>query len=94
MAKTKAGSQPHFTVTAHALMRYLERELDIDMSIVERKILEICKPAMQAGAASLHRDGLTFLFNGCTVATVIKGQTIDRLDMDHRRYWLDRSKRG
>ena len=85
-------ARPHVSVTDHATLRFLQRVLDIDVEMVRKKIKEICEPAIIAGATQLQHDGITFVFNGCAVQTIILGKAT--LNMDRRREHLDRSKRG
>ena len=93
-------------VTAHAIIRYLERKWSIDIEtlrkemiaegfthvrnddgrficelerrgfdcgVFRREIYAICRSAVAAGAMYLRRDGLTFVFDGGYVVTVLCG---------------------
>lgn len=62
------------TVSAHALLRYLERVLEIDIGMVEKQIL--CPDnvaAIRAGATRITVDGVDLVIRDRVVVTVVQG---------------------
>jgi len=58
-------------VTDHALVRYLDRSLDIDVEAVRKQIAEETAPAIATGAVAMHKEGLRYIFKGGKVVTVL-----------------------
>jgi len=58
-------------VSDHAVLRYLERSLEIPVDKVREKLLSLTRSAIEAGAASVKVDGLRFVIQDKTVVTVI-----------------------
>ncbi|SDQ17845.1 hypothetical protein [Pseudovibrio sp. Tun.PSC04-5.I4] len=58
-------------VTDHAVLRYLERVLDIDVQMVRRHIYRETENALQVGAKGLRRDGVRYVLEGGAVVTVM-----------------------
>lgn len=60
------------TVSDHAVVRYCERVLGLDMEAVRGKILDICGPAAALGARAIVKDGHKFIISpgGDAVLTV------------------------
>lgn len=68
--------KPIFTVSDHAMLRYLERTGRIDRAALEKEILsDRLVDAMKVGAATYKVDGLTFILKrrgqDCVVVTVL-----------------------
>ena len=65
-----------FRVSDHALLRYMERILGVDVESFRAKLRAHLEPAAEAGAASLTVAGLSFRFSRnsleCAVTTVIR----------------------
>lgn len=61
-------------VSDHALIRFLERECDIDLSdaraYLERRVAE----AVAAGASALYRDGFTYVLRDGRLITIHPGR--------------------
>ncbi|WP_102866752.1 hypothetical protein [Pseudovibrio exalbescens] len=60
-------------VTDHAVLRYMERVLDIDVSAVRNLIHAETETALTTGAAGLLRNGVRYVFANGKVVTVISG---------------------
>lgn len=58
------------TVTDHAVVRYLERVLGMNVGAIREQIEDDCRAAMSVGAASLKKDGFQYHFEGATVLSV------------------------
>ena len=66
-------------ITDHALLRYIERILGLDIEACKR---HICKPeimdAIKVGAASYTKDGITYIIEDKKVVTIIDGKATNR----------------
>lgn len=58
-------------VTDHALVRYLERAMGIDLTTARWAIQHAVREAAQAGASSVRVHGLTYMLQGNAVTTII-----------------------
>lgn len=59
--------------TDHAVLRYLERVKGFNIESIRAHILQICAPAIEAGATSVRVEGAVFeLDHGCVI-TVAPG---------------------
>lgn len=62
-------------VTDHALVRYIERVLGVNLQEVRRAILtDSIKAAVKGGAASVTIDGFTYIIENGRITTIIKGR--------------------
>ncbi len=61
---------PTITVTDHAVLRYLERVLGMNVSAIREQIKDDCRAAIAVGACSLKKDGFQYHFEGCSVLSV------------------------
>lgn len=59
-----------FRVTDHALIRYLERAMGLNIEIVRQHIEGICKGPAAVGAVSVRSEGVRFEIRNNTVLTV------------------------
>jgi hypothetical protein len=62
---------PPIRVTDHAVLRYLERALGLDVEGMRVKIAALCQDACDAGALSIKTHGAVFVFEGRAVVTVL-----------------------
>jgi hypothetical protein len=60
-------------VTDHALIRYLERALGLDLNTARWAIEHAVREAAEAGASSVRVGGLTYMLQGNKVTTIIDG---------------------
>ncbi len=58
-------------VQDHALLRYLERVMGLDLAKVRNQIADLVQPAVDVGASAYTADGTTYLLEGGAVVTVI-----------------------
>ncbi len=58
-------------VTDHAVLRYLERVLDVDVQMVRQHIYRETEAALHVGAKGLRRDGVRYVLEGGAVVTVM-----------------------
>lgn len=62
-------------VTDHALLRYLERAVGVNVELIREHIALICAPTANAGAKNYHRGDVVYVFRDGFVVTVLgKGQ--------------------
>lgn len=59
-----------FRVTDHALIRYLERAMGLNVEIVRQHIQGICEGPAAVGAVSVRAEGVRFEIRNNTVLTV------------------------
>lgn len=68
------------TISDHALVRYLERGMGLDLRPAKNAILNVVKRDPQA--ASIKSDGLTFILSqgasGTVVRTVLRGNASNK----------------
>lgn len=57
-------------VTDHALVRYLERAMGLNVELVREHILTICGDAAAFGAVCVRAEGLRFEIDGNRICTV------------------------
>lgn len=68
--KPRGAASP--AISSHALLRYVERVLQIDLGMVETHILSPRnRAAIAAGATKIKSDGLTFVIKDGVVVTVL-----------------------
>ena len=58
-------------VTDHAVLRYLERGMGLNVEIVREHILQICATPAAFGASAVRTEGLKFEIVDNTVVTVV-----------------------
>lgn len=63
-------SKEPFRVTDHALIRYLERAMGLNIEIVREHIAGICRGPAAIGAVSVRSEGVRFEIRNNTVLTV------------------------
>lgn len=57
-------------VTDHAVLRYLERAMGLNIEVVREHILGICVSAASFGAVAVRSEGLKFVIDGNRIVTV------------------------
>jgi len=70
MCVMREPSRDPITVTDHAVLRYLERAMGLNIEIVRQHILAICSGAAAFGAVSVRAEGLRFEIVGTRIVTV------------------------
>ncbi len=66
----RPGPVPAAIVTDHALVRYLERVVGIDVEAHRREVAELVGVAVAHGAGALVRDGHRYCLSNAFVTTV------------------------
>lgn len=68
----RTAPRPAATVSDHALLRYMERVLELDIDGLRENILgDTLLDAMAAGAKSVTIDGVKYEFKGNVVTTIM-----------------------
>lgn len=67
----------HVAVTDHAVVRYLERALGIDVDAVRGEIARAVKRGIAEGASGVRVGGLWFRLEGAVVVTVLPNSSAD-----------------
>lgn len=57
-------------VSDHAVLRYMERAMDLNVEIVREHIATLCQPAAHAGAVCIRAEGVRFEISNNAVTTV------------------------
>lgn len=68
-------TDPVSTVTDHALIRYLDRVMGLDVEAVRDRLAADAAPAIAAGACSFSSGGHTLAIRDGRVTTVMIGET-------------------
>lgn len=63
------GKDP-LRISDHAVLRYLERAMALNIDLVREHIASICQPAASVGAVCVRSEGLRFEIANNTVITV------------------------
>lgn len=64
-------SKEPIKVTDHAVLRYMERAMGLNVEVVREHILAVCGGAAAFGAVSVRAEGLRFEIDRGTVCTVV-----------------------
>lgn len=65
-------------VTDHAVLRYLERAMGVDVEGIRRQIHEACRTGISVGAVSVKHGDVRFTIAGGRVTTTMVGRVQDR----------------
>jgi hypothetical protein len=68
-------TKPAVIVTDHAVLRYVQRLLGIDVEACRKHIRNLVDPAHQAGASRYSSGGMTFCLRDGKVTTITYGTT-------------------
>lgn len=63
-------SKEPIRVTDHAVVRYLERAMGLNVDVVREHILAVCGGAAAFGAVSVRAEGLRFEIKNGAICTV------------------------
>jgi hypothetical protein len=58
-------------VTDHAVLRYMERAMNLNIEVVREHIAAICAGPVACGASAVRSEGVKFEIVGCTITTVV-----------------------
>jgi cation transport regulator ChaC len=85
----------HFSVSDHALVRYIERILKMDLTPVRAEIASKCEDGAKAGARRIVCEGATFEIRQTpTEAVVATVMTREMLAENRREHHLRNKHRG
>ena len=62
-------------VSDHAVLRYMERAMNLNVEIVREHIASLCQPAVHAGAVCVRTEGVRFEISNNAVTTVTPDRT-------------------
>ena len=82
---------PEVNVSDHAVLRYLERVLNMPIEQLRAQIKAECEGAVVAGARSLKKDGFQYHFDGYSVKTVTTASAFPSLTA--REFCADPNRR-
>ena len=80
-----APSKEPVRVTDHAIVRYLERAMGLNIDLVREHILTICGGAAAFGAVSVRAEGLRFEINRGKIVTVTPDHLLPSRTQTERR---------
>ena len=82
-------------VTDHAVLRYMERAMGLNIEIVRDHIAAICAGPAAFGATAVRSEGIKFEIVNGAVTTVVPdtGATISRTTMERNQHAIARKKR-
>ena len=63
------------TITDHAVIRYLERALDIRIDDVRAKLAAHVRGPMATGATTYFDGAFTYVFDGYVLVTIYEGRS-------------------
>jgi len=79
-------------VTDHAILRYLERAMGLNIEMVREHILKICAAPAAYGAVCVRSEGLRFEISGGAVVTVTPDRQMPgKTSQEHSRNKIARS---
>lgn len=81
-------------VTDHAVLRYLERAMDLNVEIVREHIASLCAGPAACGASALRAEGVKFEIVGGAVVTVVPdtGIFINKSTRERNQRAIERRK--
>jgi len=86
------------TITEHALLRYLERILELDLDAMRKRLEQDIRAAAHAGAKTITIDGATFVLQPtpvggiCVVTVLTQKMRRDSHRRNERRKWIETSR--
>lgn len=82
-------------VSDHAVLRYMERSMGLNVDLVRQHIADICSGAAAVGAVCVRSEGLRFEIGKNVVITVRPdGQSPSRTDRDRNQRAIERRSRA
>lgn len=79
-------------VSDHAILRYLERAMGLNIQVVREHIIEVCDAAAAIGAVCVRTEGLRFEIANNAVTTVVPDGAIpDRTSLKRSQERLRRA---
>lgn len=85
---------PNPRISDHALLRYIERVLQINIEKVRQQVLtDSVIAAIRAGATGVTVNGVKFVVNGVTIVTTLgEDQQVKRKTAQHGRNVIERTE--
>jgi hypothetical protein len=65
-------------VTDHAVLRYVERKLGIDVEKIRSEMVDAASPAHRAGAVACSAGGMSYILKNGFVVTVVPGRRTNK----------------
>lgn len=90
----KPISKEPVRVTDHAVIRYLERAMGLNIEIVRDHIASLCAAPAAYGATALRAEGVKFEIVNGAVTTVVPdtGITINKTSRERNQHKIERKK--
>lgn len=63
-------SKEPIRVSDHAVLRYMQRQMGLNVELVRQHIFALCATPAAFGAACVRAEGVKFIINDLTVVTV------------------------
>lgn len=81
-------------VTDHAVLRYMERAMGLNVEIVREHIATLCAGPAACGASALRAEGVKFEIAGKAVVTVVPdtGTHINKTTRERNQHAIKRKK--
>ena len=89
---TKELSKEPVRVTDHAVLRYLERAMGLNIEIVREHIQHVCAGPAAVGASCLRSEGVRFEIQNNTVITVRPGEGISATTRERNQRAMRRQR--
>lgn len=77
----KASAKEPIRVTDHAVLRYMERAMGLQVETVREHILETCVHAAAFGAVAVKAEGLKFVIQDNVVVSVVPDRLPGKQDV-------------
>lgn len=89
---SSAGAEP-VRITDHAVLRYMERAMGLNVEIVREHIKQVCSGAAAIGAVCVRSEGMRFeIVNGAVVTVVGDQQAPGAATRERSQHKIDRAK--
>lgn len=90
----KPISKEPVRVTDHAVIRYLERAMGLNIEIVRDHIASLCAGPAAYGATALRAEGVKFEIVNGAVTTVVPdtGTTINKTSRERNQHKIERKR--
>lgn len=83
-----------FRVTDHAVLRYMERAMGLNVELVRQHIAELCRAPATCGASAVRSEGVKFEIINGAVTTVVpdSGTTLSHTTKERNQHAIRRQK--
>lgn len=69
----KTLRKTELVISDHAMLRYIERVIGVDLEPIRQKIVDTVEPAYKAGATRISADGVTYSIRSNFVTSTLPG---------------------